>query len=329
MAATKSYRIKKLTPKLKLLEAVTRKMQTTSYSPKTIEAYTKWIKEFIIFNDKKHPSEMEKEHVEKFLTYLAVTRKVAPSTQSQALAALLYLYKKVLDQDFGWMENVIRSKRSKRLPVVFTKDEAKQVIENMNGVPKIVASLLYGSGLRLGECLSLRVLDVDFGINTITVRRGKGDKDRTTVLPGSIQKKLQTQLERVKDLHYADLKRGYGKTLLPYSLDKKYPNAAIDFKWQYIFPADGLAKDKTTKKIVRHHLHESSIQKAVKRAIEMAKINKKASSHTFRHSFATHLLGDGYDIRTIQELLGHQSVKTTMIYTHVLKNVSGIRSPLD
>jgi integron integrase len=319
----------KITTKPKFLEAVRNKMMTSGYSSKTIDAYTRWIKEFIIFNDKKHPSEMKKEDVEKFLTYLAVKRNVAPSTQSQALAGLLYLYKKVLGQKFGWMEDVIRSKRGKRLPVVFTKEEAKSVIEYMSGVPRIAASLLYGSGLRLSECLSLRVLDIDFDLNIVTVRRGKGNKDRTTVLPGSIQRKLKTHLEYVKDLHYSDLKRGYGETVLPHSLDKKYLNASKEFKWQYVFPADNRAMDKRNGKYVRSHIHESSIQKSVRRAVILAKINKKASSHTFRHSFATHLLSDGYDIRTIQELLGHQSVRTTMIYTHVLKNVSGVRSPLD
>ncbi len=304
-------------------------MQTSGYSSKTIEAYVKWIKEYLIFNGKKPPLELEKINVEKFLTYLAVERNVASSTQSQALAALLYLYKNYLGTNFGWMDDVIRSKRGKRLPVVFTKEEAKSVIDNMNGVPKLAASLLYGSGLRLSECLRLRVLDIDFDLNTITVRRGKGDKDRTTVLPVSIQKRLLTHLEFVKELHYNDLKSGYGETILPYSLDKKYPNASREFKWQFVFPASNKVREKRSGKIVRYHIHESSIQKAVKRAITLAKINKKASSHTFRHSFATHLLSDGYDIRTIQELLGHQSVRTTMIYTHVLKNVSGVRSPLD
>ncbi|MCB9211762.1 MAG: integron integrase [Ignavibacteriales bacterium] len=304
-------------------------MITSSYSTKTIDAYTKWIKEFILFNNKKHPRELNKAHVEKFLTYLAVDRRVSPSTQSQALAALLYLYKNHFREQFGWMEDVIRAKRTKRLPVVFTKEEAKSVIDNMSGVPKLAASLLYGSGLRLGECLSLRVLDIDFELNTITVRRGKGDKDRTTVLPNSVKTKLLVHLDYVKDIHYNDLRKGYGKTTLPFSLDKKYPNASAEFKWQFVFPADTRIKDKQTGNFVRFHIHESSIQKAVKRGIELAKINKKASTHTFRHSFATHLLSDGYDIRTIQELLGHQSVRTTMIYTHVLKNVSGIRSPLD
>jgi integron integrase len=304
-------------------------MVTTGYSIKTVEAYIKWIKEFIIFNDKKHPRDLKKESIESFLSYLAVKRNVAPSTQSQALAALLYLYKNVLGEKFGWMEDVIRSKRGKRLPVVFTKDEAKGVIENMGGVPRLVASILYGSGLRLSECLRLRVLDIDFDLNTITVRRGKGNKDRTTVLPRSIKKRLSIQMEYVKDVHYNDLKKGYGETILPHSLAIKYPNAAKEFKWQYVFPSDSRIRERNTGKIIRSHLHESSIQKAVKRAISLARINKKASPHTFRHSFATHLLSDGYDIRTIQELLGHQSVRTTMIYTHVLKNISGVRSPLD
>lgn len=317
------------TPKPRLMTLVNDQMVTAGYSIKTIKAYTKWIKEFILYNNKKHPRELNKEAIEKYLSYLAVKRNVSPSTQGQALAALIYLYKNVLKDDFGWLEEVIRSKRGKRLPVVFTKEEARNVIENMGGVPRIAASLLYGSGLRLSECLKLRVLDIDFNLNTINVRRGKGNKDRTTVLPQSVKSKLLIQLEHVKETHYNDLKKGYGETILPHSLKLKYPNAAKEFKWQYVFPSDSRMKDKNTGKIVRFHLHESSIQKAVKNAVKLSRIEKKASSHTFRHSFATHLLADGYDIRTIQELLGHQSVRTTMIYTHVLKNVSGIRSPLD
>jgi integron integrase len=315
--------------KPKLLIAIKEQMLTSGYSVKTIEAYTKWIREFVVHNGKEHPENLTKIHVERFLSYLAVKRNVSASTQSQALAALLYLYKNYLGSKFGWMEDVIRSKRPKRLPVVFTQDEAKSVIENMSGVPRLAASILYGSGLRLSECLKLRVLDIDFNNNIIAVRRGKGNKDRTSVLPSSIKEKLQIHLEFVKEIHYNDLKKGFGVTVLPDSLHKKYPNASKEFKWQYVFPAESLIYNDKVKNKVRYHLHESSLQKAVKRAINLARIEKKASTHTFRHSFATHLLSNGYDIRTIQELLGHQSVRTTMIYTHVLKNVSGVKSPLD
>jgi len=312
--------------KPKLLEQVRITLRTLRYSRKTEEAYTKWIREFIVFNNKKHPKELNKENIEKYLTHLAVERKVSASTQNQALCALVFLYKKVLEKEFGWLENVIRANKSRRLPVVLSKNEAQSILKNMDGVTKLIASILYGSGLRLSECLSLRALDIDFDNKTITVRRGKGDKDRTTVLPNSIVEALKKHLNKVKEIHYDDLRNGYGETILPDQLEKKYPNAAKEFKWQFVFPAD---KKIRLNKIVRYHIHESSVQKAIRQAAIKSEVEKNIGPHTFRHSFATQLLSDGYDIRTIQELLGHKSLRTTMIYTHVLKNISGVKSPLD
>jgi integron integrase len=282
-----------------------------------------------MFNNKQHPEKLSKEHIEKYLTHLAVERRVSASTQNQALCAIVYLYKKVLKKDFGWLEDVQRANKNKRLPVVLSKNEAMLILKNMNGVTKLITSILYGSGLRITECLSLRILDIDFDNKTITVRRGKGDKDRTTVLPSSIVEALKKHLTKVKEIHYNDLRNGYGETVLPDQLEKKYPNAAKEFKWQFVFPADKRIKLKREQKIVRYYIHESSVQKAIRHATKKSEVAKKVGPHTFRHSFATQLLSDGYDIRTIQELLGHKSLRTTMIYTHVLKNISGVKSPLD
>jgi len=315
--------------KPKLLERVRMSLRILHYSIKTEEAYLKWIKEFIIYNNKQHPENLNSTHVSKFLSHLAVDRRVSASTQNQALCAIVFLYKKVLEKDFGWLDDLIRAHKGLRIPVVFSKSEALKVISYMNGTSKLIASILYGSGLRLNECLKLRVLDIDLENRVITVRKGKGDKDRSTVLPVSIIPELKEQLSTVREIHYSDLRSGYGETILPDSLEKKYPIAAKEFKWQFVFPADKRVKDEKTGKIVRYHIHETTIQKAIKNALRRSKIEKKAGSHTFRHSFATQLLSDGYDIRTIQELLGHKSLRTTMIYTHVLKNVSGVKSPLD
>lgn len=315
--------------KPKLLDQVRITLRTLRYSKKTEEAYTKWIKEFIIFNNKQHPEKLDNKHVSDFLSYLAVNRRVSASTQNQALCAIVFLYKKVLNKDFGWLDDAVRANKSSRIPVVFSKSEAVNVISNLSGIPKLVASILYGSGLRLNECLMLRVLDIDFENKIITVRRGKGDKDRTTVLPSSIIPELKLHLKNIFETHYEDLKRGYGETMMPDAIEKKFPNASKEFKWQFVFPANKRTKLEKNGKITRLPIHESTIQKAITAAVKKSKIDKKAGSHTFRHSFATQLLSDGYDIRTIQELLGHKSLRTTMIYTHVLKNISGVRSPLD
>ncbi len=315
--------------KPKLLDQVRLTLRKLRYSKKTEEAYTKWIKDFIIFNNKQHPEKLDNKHISDYLSYLAVNRRVSASTQNQALCAIVFLYKKVLNKDFGWLDDVVRANKSSRIPVVFSKSEAVNVISNLSGIPKLVASILYGSGLRLNECLTLRVLDIDFENKIITVRRGKGDKDRTSVLPSSIIPELKVHLKNIFETHYEDLKRGYGETILPDAIEKKFPNASKEFKWQFVFPANKRTKLEKNGKITRLPIHESTIQKAITTAVKKSKIDKKAGSHTFRHSFATQLLSDGYDIRTIQELLGHKSLRTTMIYTHVLKNISGVRSPLD
>ena len=315
--------------KPKLLDVVRIEMRTRHYSKKTEESYISWIRRFIIFNSKRHPIEMGEKEIQNFLNSLAVEKHVSSSTQNQALQAILYLYKNIIKRDVGWLEELIRAHKSKRLPVVFTKSEVREIFINLSGVPKLICSLLYGSGLRLGEALELRIKDINFENRQIIVRQAKGDKDRVTALPDKVIPELKQHLNKVYKLHKEDLKRGKGKTKLPYALAIKYPNADKDFYWQYAFPADKFIKDKESGLIYRHHIHESTIQKAIRLAVQKAKILKPGTAHTFRHSFATHLLEAGYDIRTIQELLGHNSVKTTMIYTHVANLGAGIKSPLD
>ncbi|MBU2508484.1 MAG: integron integrase [Bacteroidetes bacterium] len=315
--------------KPKLLVQLKLDLRRKNYSIKTEEAYTKWVKEYVIYSGTQHPSSLNKSHVEKFLTYLAVTRRVSASTQNQALSALLYLYKNIIKTEIGWLQDVIRARNSSRIPVVFTKAEVREIFRNIEGVPKIVCSLLYGSGLRLGEALSLRIKDINFEYRQITVRDAKGNKDRITTLPVTLTPELKQHLNKVYLQHKNDVKTGRGRTKLPYALDKKYPNANTEFGWQYAFPANQFIKDNETGLVYRFHIHESTIRRKIKVAIKKAKIIKPASSHTFRHSFATHLLEAGYNIRTIQELLGHSSVKTTMIYTHVINQGAGVISPLD
>jgi integron integrase len=304
-------------------------MHTAGYSSKTIEAYIKWIKEYILFNNKKHPKELGQKNVEDFLTYLAVSRNVSASTQNQALSAILFLYRNIVNKKIGWLDNVTRAKKSTRLPVVFTKQEVRTIFNYLGSTPRLVCSLLYGSGLRLGEALHLRIKDVNFEYKQILVREAKGNKDRITALPITIIPELKTHLNKIYLQHKEDLRKGRGRTKLPYALARKYPNADTDFYWQYVFPADKFTKDENTGIVYRFHIHESTIQKAIRSACRKAKILKHGTAHTFRHSFATHLLENGYDIRTIQELLGHSSVKTTMIYTHVANIGAGVKSPLD
>jgi len=294
--------------KPKLLDEVRINLRSNHYSRKTEEAYIGWIKRFILFHNKRHPNEMGKDEIQKFINHLAVDQNVSSSTQNQALQAILYLYKNVLDKEVGWLDDIKHATRIKHLPVVFSRNETTKIFEYLDGVPKLVVSLLYGSGLRLTEALSLRIKDIDFEYRQIIVRDGKGEKDRHTVLPTSIIPGLKKHLNEVYKQHKKDLSKGKGETILPYALDKKYPNAAKEFGWQYAFPADKFIKHNESGKIIRRHIHESTIQRAVKDAIKKAGIIKQGSPHTFRHSFATHLLENGYDIRTIQELLGHQSV---------------------
>ena len=272
---------------------------------------------------------MGAEEIKNFVNNLAVNHCVSSSTQNQALQGILFLYKNILKKDVGWIKEIKKAARVKHLPVVFSKGEVVKIFEYLNGVPKIIVSLLYGGGLRLSEALHLRIKDIDFEYKQITVRDGKGEKDRYTILPVSIIPVLKKQLNEVYKQHKKDLAAGKGETILPYALKKKYPNAGKEFGWQFAFPADKFIKEKESGIIFRFHIHESTIQRAVKEAIKRAGIIKPGSPHTFRHSFATHLLENGYDIRTIQELLGHKSVKTTMIYTHVLNRGLGIISPLD
>lgn len=316
--------------KPRLLDRVRSVIRIRHYSRRTEEAYTYWIRQFILFNDKRHPLEMGKSEVEAYLTWLAEKRNVAASTQNQALNAILFLYKDVLEVDIGRLEGVTRAKKPKRLPTVLTRVEVRSVLNSMDGTPRLVSCLLYGAGLRLLDGLRLRVQDIDFATHELLIRDGKGGKDRRTMLPQSLVPLLQSHLDQVRQLHTNDLAQGYGSAWLPNALARKYPNAKRDWRWQYVFPAAKRWFDEEQQEWRRHHLHESVIQKAVKQAVTSAGIMRKVGPHTFRHSFATHLLEDGYDIRTVQELLGHKDVSTTMIYTHVLnKGGKGVRSPLD
>lgn len=317
--------------KIKLLDQVRQKIRLKGYSYQTEKTYVDWIKRFILFHQKRHPAEMGKDEVEAFLTHLAVDKDVAASTQNQALSALLFLYRDVLNQPLDWV-NVLWAKKPSRLPVVLTRQEVHAVLNQLTGLPHLVVQLLYGAGLRVNECLRLRVKDVDFGQQLIIVRDGKGFKDRATPLPQTAVPALHTQLQTTQKLHYQDLEEGNGRVSLPYALAQKYPNAPTEWQWQFVFPSHTLAQDPQSddQTLYRHHLHPSSIQKAVRQAAKSARIAKHVTPHTFRHSFATHLLEAGYDIRTIQELLGHKDVKTTMIYTHVInRGAMGVRSPLD
>ncbi len=313
----------------KLLEQVRNTLRVNHYSMKTEKSYIAWMKKFIIFNNKIHPDKLGAVEIRNYINHLAVERHVSASTQNQALQGILYLYKNVMKKDIGWIEEIKHATRVKHLPLVFSKRETIKIFEYLEGVPKLVISLLYGGGLRLAECLHLRVKDIDFDYKQILVRDGKGEKDRHTILPNSIVPELKKHLNEVYKLHKKDLLNGRGETVLPYALKRKYPNAGKEFGWQYAFPSDRFVNDEESGLLFRFHIHESTIQRAVKEAIKKAGVNKPGSPHTFRHSFATHLLENGYDIRTIQELLGHQSVKTTMIYTHVLNRGIGVKSPLD
>ena len=314
----------------RLLDRVREANRLRHGSRSTEKSYIAWIRRYIVFHGKRHPAEMGAAEVAQFLSSLAVDGKVAASTQNQALSALLFLYRHVLHQDLPWLEDVVRARRPKHLPVVLTRDEVRAVISKLAGTARLMATLLYGSGLRVLECARLRVQDVDFAMNQVVVRDGKGAKDRVTVLPAVAKEPLAQHLLRVKRLHDRDLALGGGWVELPWALARKYPNAGREWPWQWVFPATRLYVDQATGQRRRHHLHETVLQRAVLEAVRQAHLGKHATPHTFRHSFATHLLEDGRDIRTVQELLGHNDVSTTMIYTHVLnRGPSGVTSPAD
>jgi integron integrase len=314
----------------KLLDTVREEIRRRHYSIRTEKAYVRWIKRFILFHHKKHPKIMGGKEIESFLTHLAIDRNVASSTQNQALQALLFLYRDVLDIDLDMEINAVRAKRPKRLPTVLTREEVKKVITLLPAKHRLMAKMLYGSGLRVIECVRLRVKDIDFGQKLVWVRNGKGMKDRVTMLPEPLIMPLKEHLSHVKRIHEKDVAEGFGMVYLPNALARKYPNAQKEWIWQYIFPAKKLSVDPRSGIKRRHHFGARSLQRAVATAARQSKIDKHITCHTFRHSFATHLLERGYDIRKIQELLGHKDVKTTMIYTHVMnQDKLGVESPLD
>lgn len=314
----------------RLLDRVRREIRVRHYSIRTESSYVDWSKRFIIFNDRRHPNELGASEVTAFLTHLAVERSVAPSTQSQAKSAILFLYRVVLNVALPWLDEVVAASNPRRLPVVLTVPEVRSVLEQMNGSVGLVCALLYGTGMRLLEGLRVRVKDIEFSRREILVRNGKGGKDRVTVLPENLIAPLQEQIAKARALHQRDLSEGFGTVWLPGALDAKYPGAPRQWGWQWVFPGSTRSADPRTGKVHRHHLNEASVQKAMSLAAKRAGIVKPCSPHILRHSFATHLLQSGYDIRTVQELLGHDDVSTTMIDTHVLnKGGRGVKSPLD
>jgi len=317
-------------PSLKLMDQVREVLRYSHYAYRTEQTYCDWIRRYLKFYDfKTHPKDLDASDVERFLSDLATRGKVAVSTQKQALNAIVFLYREVLDLELGEIGHV-RSKRHRRPPTVLTQAEVQQVLGTMEGTHRLMAQLLYGCGLRLMECIRLRMQDIDFGQGRIFVRGGKGGKDRTVVLPDAVRPLLLEHFERVRDLHERDLREGFGEVYIPEALARKYPNACREIGWQYVFPAKGRSKDPRSGKTMRHHVMESGLQKAVKTAVVRAGITKRATCHTMRHSFATHLLENGVNIRTVQELMGHKDVKTTEIYTHVMeKDIDAVKSPLD
>ncbi len=317
-------------PPVLLLDRVHERIRLKHYSIRTEQAYCDWIRRYVHFHGKRHPSSLGAAEVEAFLTSLAVNAHVAPSTQNQAKSALLFLYKEVLGTELPWLDNIERAKAPVRLPVVLSCAEVSQILARLDGVHRLIGALLYGTGLRIMEAMRLRIKDVDFGRREILVRDGKGNKDRVTMLPLRRAAPLREQIEHSRELHRVDLDDGFGAAWLPYALDRKYPRAAREWSWQYVFPAASRALDPRDGIERRHHVTDQAFQRAMKNAVRGAGINKPATPHTLRHSFATHLLESGYDIRTVQELLGHADVSTTMIYTHVLnRGGRGVVSPLD
>ena len=315
---------------MKFLDQVRQVMRKRHNSYSTEEAYVNWTKRFILFHNKKHPAQLGEKEISSFITDLAVNGNVAASTQNQALNAIVYIYKHVLKIDLGDFGPMERAKKPKKIPVVMSKEEVESVLSFMSGTNRLMAQVIYGSGLRVKECMRLRVNNIDFYMNQINVINGKGAKDRATLFPEKIQPLMKDHLEKIKVMHDYDLKNGFGEVYLPYALERKYKNAAKEWKWQYVFPASKISTDPRSGIKRRHHFDESVLRKAVRAAGKKAGITKVIGPHTFRHSFATHMLENGYDIRTVQELLGHEDVSTTMIYTHVMKKGGlGAKSPLD
>lgn len=314
----------------RLMDQVRDTLRLHHYSLRTERSYSQWIKRYIFFHNKRHPNEMGAQEITEFLTFLAVKKRVSASTQNQALSALLFLYKKVLNMDPGWVEDVVRAKRPKRLPVVLSRDNTHRLLKCMKGTHRLLAYLIYGTGMRLTEAANLRIKDVDFSYKQITVRAGKGDKDRVTMLPEILVKPLERQISESRVLFELDRNENAPGVYLPYALDRKYPNAGIEWPWQWVFPSKKRSTDPRTKIVRRHHIYEKNLQRSIKQAVRDLDFPVNVSTHTLRHCFATHLLEDGYDIRTLQELLGHKDVKTTQIYTHVVnKGAGAVRSPLD
>jgi integron integrase len=313
-----------------LLEEVRTQIRLRHYSLRTEQAYLGWIVRYIRFHERRHPKDLGGPEVEAFLSDLATVRNVAAATQAQALAALLFLYKQVLHADLPWLDGVVRAKRPRKLPVVFTPTEVMAVLAETSGTPGLVCQLLYGTGMRVLEALRLRVKDLDFDYHQIVIRDGKGAKDRVTMLPGALVEPMRMQLRVVDRAHKRALANGFGGVELPFSLQRKYPRAHLELAWQYVFPSPTPSIDPRSGVRRRHHLNEKNVQRAVYEAVRAAGIQKPGTPHTFRHSFATHLLENGYDIRTVQQLLGHKDVATTQIYTHVMRKGAGaVRSPLD
>jgi integron integrase len=314
----------------RLLDQAREKLRALHYSHRTEQQYLQWARRFILFHGKRHPRAIGALEVEAFLTDLAVTRKVSAATQNQALAALLFLYQKVLELELPWLKDVVRAKPSRHLPVVLTHKEVRAVLARLEEEYWLIGSILYGGGLRLQEALQLRVKDVDFDLRQIVVRDGKGSKDRVTILPEAVVEPLQRHLEVVRAQHSQAMTRGHGGVELPFALERKYPSAPFEWGWQYVFPAKYVSRDPRSGAVRRHHVFPDTVQRHVKHAVRAAGIDKPASCHTFRRCFATHLLERGYDIRTVQELLGHKDVKTTQVYTHVMrKGANAVQSPLD
>ncbi len=316
----------------KLLDLVRDKIRFKHYSLSTEKNYLLWIKHYILFHSKRHPKDMGKEEIEEFLTFLAIKKRVSPTTQNQAFAALLFLYREILGIDMSeWNIQALRAKERKHIPAVLTKEEVSLILQNLNGIYKLIVTLMYGCGLRMSEVLNLRIKDIDFGFDKVYIWDSKSLKDRTLPLPQSLKDELSIQIKRVETLHLKDLKDGYGSVYLPYGIERKFPKAKYETKWQYLFPMNKLSKDPRSGITRRHHILEKTLGRNISQAVYKVELNKRVTSHTFRHSYATHLLQSGIDIRTTQELLGHKSVETTMIYTHIVKemNKQDIKSPLD